>query len=93
MQKLNNGGIPVKIYQKCIRDTVTCMYAMSSQPHFNNWPAWEDLDEIAKSICLKYPQLKNRNFTEMFKLPFYFYSIGSQVMKLNSCEAFDCESL
>jgi len=65
---LDDGDIPPEIYQKFIRDTVTCMYALSSQQPFNRWPAGKELEEMAKSICLEYPQLKNQ---QVILLTFY----------------------
>ena len=54
------GKIPNELYHRLIRGTIHCMNAISSAPPFGRYPSSGELEEMAKSLVLEYPCIKDK---------------------------------
>ena len=55
----NAGKLSMELYHRLIRGTIHCMNAISSAPPFQRYPTSAELEEMAKSLIVEYPHLKD----------------------------------
>jgi len=53
------GTVLPELYHRLIRVTLHCITSISCNPPFNRYPTTNELEEMAKSLVLEYPNLKD----------------------------------
>lgn len=55
----NTGNLPIELRHRIIRSTLSMMISITSQEPFKRYPLTGELEEMAKSLCIKYNSLKD----------------------------------
>lgn len=60
LKAAKEGHVPSELYHRMIRGTIHCMMATAMLPPFQRCPSTLELEEMAKSLILQYPCIKDK---------------------------------
>ena len=60
MAAAKTGNVPNELCHRLIRGTIHCMCSLSLSPPYSRYPTSQELEEMAKSLVIEYPCLKDK---------------------------------
>ena len=83
--------IPAEIYHGFVRAQISIMVAQSSQEPFSRYPTNLEMEEMAKSIVIRYPAMKDSKTNHVslsFDSRYYVYLQSQQVAHIQVSQIF-----